>query len=374
MSKILYFWVLAVSALLPLWHLRILFESTSLGVMAILNVITGFMFFCCFIRQQPLRQRLYANLKRFWVVWCAVGILLVSLLVKAFLTHTMHAYGIVLEWFLLPLAGGGSLFFLWHYYHPPYRVSFLFLLALASLQLSLTGFILEDIKTFDGRLTGLYDSPNMLGMRLGLLILLCVLFFHRKSTMSYIIPFLGCVALWMTESAAAVGALWIGILLYVSMLGLREMTSISFVKKVVIILGLCLVLSVTAMFAQQKLNSAYAESGRTPLDSRIMIWRVAFDMVRVDPLGGIDVGSFQAKYLEMQQYYNPYLEWAVPHPHSMYLFLWLYGGWFAFVALIYLLAFGFYRSVVMQSAAGPRWAAVLGYLFVVGLVDVILPL
>ena len=57
-----------------------------------------------------------------------------------------------------------------------------------------------------------------------------------------------------------------------------------------------------------------------------MIWQAALRMIADHPLVGIGPGNFQREYLRYQQYFPPYLEWAVPHPHNAFLDLWLEGG------------------------------------------------
>jgi len=65
---------------------------------------------------------------------------------------------------------------------------------------------------------------------------------------------------------------------------------------------------------------------RSSLESRITIWHSASRILKDNPIFGIGQGNFQDKYLEYQKYFPPYLEWAVPQPHNLYLAFWLESG------------------------------------------------
>ncbi|KKQ00231.1 MAG: hypothetical protein US09_C0017G0018 [Candidatus Moranbacteria bacterium GW2011_GWD1_36_198] len=43
----------------------------------------------------------------------------------------------------------------------------------------------------------------------------------------------------------------------------------------------------------------------------------------------------------MQKYYPPYLEWAVPQPHNIFLAFWLQTGFLGFIGFLFLLLFTF---------------------------------
>ena len=81
-----------------------------------------------------------------------------------------------------------------------------------------------------------------------------------------------------------------------------------------------------AMLSHEKLASWASLDERSSIASRMMIWQAAWDIGKDHPLLGIGPGNFQAYYLDYQQYYPPYLEWAVPHPHNIFLAFWLSSG------------------------------------------------
>jgi O-antigen ligase len=76
----------------------------------------------------------------------------------------------------------------------------------------------------------------------------------------------------------------------------------------------------------EKWRGILAEDNRSSWASRQMIWHSAARMIADSPLTGIGPGNFQGQYLAYQRYFPPYLEWSVPHPHNMFLDIWLEGG------------------------------------------------
>ena len=72
-----------------------------------------------------------------------------------------------------------------------------------------------------------------------------------------------------------------------------------------------------------------------------MIWKSAGLMIKNNPLFGIGPGNFQEKYMEYQKYFPPYLEWAVPQPHNIFLAFWLESGLIGLAGFILLLLYFF---------------------------------
>jgi O-antigen ligase len=102
-----------------------------------------------------------------------------------------------------------------------------------------------------------------------------------------------------------------------------------------------------------------------------MIWHSAIRMIRDSPFTGIGPGRFQSVYLEYQRFYPPYLEWAVPHPHNLFLALWLSSGIIGVSASIGLCVFLFrsLREIPRKKERALMTALFLG-VFVSGLSDV----
>ncbi|HBP00833.1 MAG TPA: hypothetical protein DD454_01265 [Candidatus Moranbacteria bacterium] len=86
------------------------------------------------------------------------------------------------------------------------------------------------------------------------------------------------------------------------------------------------IISIFFLFQQSNPKLSHMFEERSSFSSRIMIWKSALRIAHDNPLLGIGPANFQGKYLEYQRHFPPYLEWAVPHPHNIYLAFWLQAG------------------------------------------------
>src|SRR3989344_2412613 len=109
---------------------------------------------------------------------------------------------------------------------------------------------------------------------------------------------------------------------------LRRAPLFSWRKKIAFALLLASIASLLIVFesGSEKWQALVGMDERSSLASRVMIWQSAGKMIADHPVWGIGIGRFQEAYLAYQQYFPPYLEWAVPEPHSLYLALWLETG------------------------------------------------
>jgi O-antigen ligase len=101
-----------------------------------------------------------------------------------------------------------------------------------------------------------------------------------------------------------------------------------------------------------------------------MIWEASFKILEDNWFWGVGLGNFQEKYLEYQKYYPPYLEWAVPHPHNLFLAAWLFGGIISFLSFLLIIALWLRDSVLCEPAKifWPAWGALL-YFIIHGFFD-----
>ncbi|OGI28843.1 MAG: hypothetical protein A2184_00580 [Candidatus Moranbacteria bacterium RIFOXYA1_FULL_44_7] len=126
--------------------------------------------------------------------------------------------------------------------------------------------------------------------------------------------------LYLTKSYGA----WLAIglvLMIVFWLKYRKLWPIKYLAITIIIL---IIFIAAASFG--KFENIKKLGERSSLASREMIWKSAGLMIEKNPVLGIGPGNFQEKYLEYQKYFPPYLEWAVPQPHNLYLAFWLESG------------------------------------------------
>jgi O-antigen ligase len=250
--------------------------------------------------------------------------------------------GLFKSWFLLPM-----LAFSYYFYtecankEAPKVFMGAWLVGLLTLLLLTLYWSVEGFYTFDGRLVGTFKSPNFLGYFLFPGALLSYYFFrqYQKYWTSLLliatIP-LFVIMLLLTQSLGALLALLAATLMYVSPQVFKRLPVTKLIRPVFCLLLILLLL--TPLFfvgSEQRVERFTGE--RSSLSSRVMIWTSAGHIVVESPVLGIGLGNFQKVYLEYQDHFPPYLEWAVPQPHNFFLALWLQCGLFGLGIFIYML-------------------------------------
>ncbi|MCX6761689.1 MAG: O-antigen ligase family protein [Candidatus Moranbacteria bacterium] len=345
---------------LPVYLWRISFIN-ALDILIIACVIGWLIFY-----QEGVDYR--ALFKKHKPFIFSTGIILLGLIVSVLVNKNYATgLGIIKSWFLLPMA----LAFVVSQVIEEKKLKNVFLSYYASaffVALVSLGYYFYGNVTFDLRLQGFFNSPNYLAMYLAPAIFIgYALFFETKtgkkglvfSSLAVILA-----ALCLTYSYAS----WISVALvfgFVFRLGKK----INWKKY---LLGLfLLVILFFSQLEKNKLQSLVSFDSRSSLASRMMIWQSAEKMLENNALFGIGAGNFQEKYLAYQKYFPPYLEWAVPHPHSLYLAFWLYGGVFSlagFLALVY-----FWFAHIFRSQKNPQLKfiglGIMGYILLHGIVD-----
>jgi O-antigen ligase len=194
--------------------------------------------------------------------------------------------------------------------------------------------------TYDGRLEAFYSSPNYLAMFLAPSVFIGLYLFKIQSAswrtkfkiQNFVIPvtlLLISFIIYFTHSYA----IWISIILSLLIIGFitKKLN-----KKILATSALIVFVAFLTQINNPKLKDIFSE--RSSLSSRIMIWESSVLMIKNDPIFGIGPGNFQNKYLEYQKYFSPYLEWAVPQPHNLYLAFCLQGGIIGLTGFIILVA------------------------------------
>jgi O-antigen ligase len=79
--------------------------------------------------------------------------------------------------------------------------------------------------------------------------------------------------------------------------------------------------------------------------------------------------------LVYQQKFPPYLEWAVPHPHNIFLTTWLYAGLVGFAGFLFIL-YWFFQGILPRTVRGSKStlitsgvALILMYMIIHGSID-----
>ncbi len=211
--------------------------------------------------------------------------------------------------------------------------------------------------SYDGRLMGWYTSPNYLAFFLAPGILLAYSFcfhplFSKKKIFRYVffaVLLLLAVTVFFTHSYGV----WSGIVLAgLFILFFDKTVALSWHKKVfaIILLGVLCGIFIFFESGSEKWQALTSFQERSSFSSRIMIWQAAIKIIGEHFFLGIGIGRFQEVYLSYQQYFPPYLEWAVPQPHNVYLALWLQTGLVGLAGFVFLVSAWIARMMAIVSS------------------------
>jgi len=228
--------------------------------------------------------------------------------------------------------------------------------------------------TFDGRLKAFYLSPNHFAMYLAPAFLIFAYFaikknklFKNKDQSNLFLMFGICLiflSLVLSRSfgALAAAAVSLALFCYPSIKNLLN-TSKKDRVKYVLISSMFIILILFSAYG--KLSGIYDSNGRSSFHSRLMIWNASWEMIKESPVIGIGPGTFQEKYLSLSTKFNePYLEWAVPQPHNIFLAFYLQAGVLGFAGFIFLVFWVYGRDDESDISR-----LLMAYILIHGLVD-----
>lgn len=373
MKKIQKIFIITTLFLLPFYFIKFKYSWVSFNLIEIL-IIT--LFFVWLLNKEK-KYSMSGNRYIIPAVLIIIGLILSILINKNYYI----GFGIIKGWFLLPMV------FAIIFYDSLEKNEELLNWSLATLFFSGTLISIEGVYywfseflTYDGRLAIFFDSPNQLAMYLAPVFLIGLKFgfeeylglsfeqrkvkFWKKGVMIGIILIL--FNLYLTKSYGA----WLAVslaLLIVFWLKYRKIWP----KKYFFIIFIIFIVFITVVVFS-KFENIKNLSNRSSLASRVMIWKSAGLMIKNSPLFGIGPGNFQNKYLEYQKYFPPYLEWAVPQPHNLYLAFWLEAGLAGLIGFIWLMIL-FFRdnkfAIKNNRELGILLFGIMVYNLVHGLVD-----
>lgn len=208
-----------------------------------------------------------------------------------------------------------------------------FTVALISVFYWLTGDL-----TYDGRLRAFFESPNQLAMFLVPAFIIGVYLVAPKRVV--LLAIIGII-IFATKSLGAIAAITISLIYF--FIFHRHLTSsyLTASMRVKIQAGILLIFLFSSLYFIFFIKDF---SERSSLVSRITIWQSAGEILKDNWVLGIGPGTFQEKYLEYQKYFPPYLEWASPQPHNIFLAFWLQTGIIGFAGFLWLI-FIFFKNV-----------------------------
>lgn len=329
--------------LLPFYLIKVKVFVLPTNILEIM--IAGIFFGWLFSKRERVNWKNYFEKYRKYII--LIGLILLGLLSSAFLNGNQYAsFGIVKGWFMVPII----FLFLVGEIIPNNKANKIFLAYLFSasaVAVIALGYLFLGKITFDGRLTAFFNSPNYLAMYLApaIMITLEQTKNEKQKTKKYgmIISLLIMLAVfYFTYSYAA----WIAVAISSGIIFLlknkpeKKEDKRRFFVKLLVVAGVFLALFFFQL-RNEKFNALISFSERSSLASRAIIWKASSLMVENNPWFGIGSGNFQETYLEYQKYYPPYLEWAAPHPHNVFLAFWLYGGLVGFLSFLSLIVFFF---------------------------------
>jgi len=252
-----------------------------------------------------------------------------------------RALGIFKSWFVFPILFGYILFRASRYHFSIEKLIFVFTISFLPISiLSSLGWIFGSGMTYDGRLEGIFNSPNALAMYLTPVAILSWYFFRtHPSRFPFIIYNLSSIILlFLTRSYSA----WIAVSL--ALFFFEAMGNRVSLKRFAALFGIFLMLSCLVTLSQKdspRFAQFFSPDSRSSFASRVMIWKSAEKMIADSPLFGIGPGNFQSCYLAYQRYFPPYLEWSAPEPHNIFLAFWLESGLLGLLAFCFLIGWWF---------------------------------
>lgn len=220
--------------------------------------------------------------------------------------------------------------------------------------------------TYDGRLEAFFNSPNYLAMYLAPGIIIGVI--DRGISKLKRSLFLFSLAVILIALGATLSyASWVAVAVSIAAVIIFKK---DFGLKKLLFLALMIILFFFQLKAA-KFDNLFNPDQRSSLTSRIMIWKAAGKILKDNWTLGIGPGNFQKKYLEYQEYFPLYLEWAVPHPHNLYLTFWLYSGIIGLVGFLGVVFLWFKKAFKKRQKNEVVYLAlgIMFYILIHGLVD-----
>lgn len=287
-------------------------------------------------------------------------------------SNQMNGLGILKGWFLIPMLFSVALFVKIKNKKDLEETYLAIFLSGLTISLIAIVYLLLEILTYDNRLRAFYASPNYLAMAITPSVFFGLFFIFQKK-LSWLYASSLMIILFSLYLTFSYGA-WLAIIISLGLVYFFTAKK----SRVKWILASSLVIFLYFIYLSQadsdKFKSALTLNERSSLSSRLTIWDVSFKLIYANPVFGIGAGNFQQTYLSMQKYYPPFLEWAVPHPHNIFLAFWLQAGLLGligFLSIIYILLkklFLLLKNKKEAAYAAPL-AAYFVYVLTHGLVD-----
>lgn len=331
-------------ALLPIAHTAIIPGVPAYWSEAML----GASFLALFLdRPRAALRELFRILREERLVFSFVGIFLLGVVIAYRLNpHTISGLGEIKSFYVVPVLFLVAILAQGESRERLDRLVFAWLLGIMAVSIAALVAFMNGWLSYDGRLAGPYLSPNYLAMLVAPGVLLAGYSFAcaagRSRWFFLMGALLALLTLLATRSYAACAAL--GIVVIGMGLGLIRLAKPQRWAALVFALVALLAVFIFQERGTEKWDSLVSGSERSSLASRLMIWRSAAKIADDSFPWGIGAGRFQELYLANQANFPPYLEWAVPTPHNLYLHFLLEGGVLALIGWIGVVSLILYRA------------------------------
>jgi O-antigen ligase len=276
------------------------------------------------------------------------SLLIISGTIISTLSNDIHlnSLGIVKSWFLIPILFAFSLFLIIRTKDDIEKIFISIYSSTIIVAIISIIYKISHIVTYDNRLSSFYLSPNYLAMYLtsgifvGLYFLLknskdkqkkLYVFFHVFFLIIIGIPF------YYTYSYGS----WLSLFITTIIVLFTLFDYKKYYLQITCLLFFVITCIILSQIHSEKFLNLSHNYSQSSLSSRKMIWRSAFFLIQEKPILGIGPGNFQEAYLSIQDKYPPYLEWAVPQPHNIFLAFWLQSGILGLIGFVMLLFYVF---------------------------------
>ncbi len=342
LNKIIYLGVFLIIFLFPTYLIRfeVLNIPTTLLEILIYIVFLLWFLYLFFDRENTFQKRLKKIFFRNKLLFYGILLLVLGALAASVLSVDLRvSFGLFKAYFIDPLLFF-TVFISVVLKEDIKKVVVVFLASGIGVSLVSIIYFLSGKLTYDGRLEGFFNSPNFLAMSLSpvILFLVWVLFSKYKYFASKLVWFsvlvLVVIPFLLTYSYGAFLGVFVALVLIIGL------SQVSIKVKFASILAL-LVISFSLFLFQadnEKTKSFLIKNDRSSLVSRNMIWSASSQILKDNYIFGIGPGMFQKYYLAYQnKFKEPYLEWAVPYPHNIFLSFWIQTGIIGFLGFLLIL-------------------------------------
>jgi len=324
---------------LPLYLVRFKFGFIPINLWELMAIFFLSIWFLKKYQEKKIKRDFFEKsfLGNKGIFWSILIIFLFLFLSAVFNDNWMKSLGMIKSWFLIPL-----FFSFWaqKVVLPRKKENILKSYFFSATAISIIGlvYLILGEMTYDGRLTAFFNSPNYLAMFLAPSVIIGWKLAKTKKTVFYLFLGIILIALYFSFSYSAWIAITIALVIFQTKDFFREKQK----NKIFIFLIFLASMMFFLFFFQlktEKFRSSFGMEARSSFNSRITIWKASWKIIQESPFLGIGIANFQSKYLEYQKFFPPYLNWAVPHPHNIFLAFWLFGGIGALLSFVFLLFF-----------------------------------